>query len=172
MLMVSLLKIVRDRRVESLLFSTFKLDNYFGEFQRGSFGVMATRNIFMKNASRFMLGKEKLRKLKLKAIRRGVWFRVLSRVDRALVDLTMKVVDGVHSFRLAEALFSVVKKLEDALESRVSRALKEVGFPLARKLGLFAQKWGNKFARGWVCDKGFARFLAVMHINEPRVFTL
>ncbi len=132
--------------------------------------MIMLRNAFMKNASRFMFGKEKLRKLKLKAVRRGVWFRVLSRVDRALVDLTMKVVDGVRSFRLAEALFSVVEKLEVALEGRVSRALKEVGFPLARKLGLFAQKWGNEFARSWMSDVSFAKFLAVMHVNNPGEF--
>ncbi|MGC9346152.1 MAG: hypothetical protein ACP5ER_05130 [Candidatus Bathyarchaeales archaeon] len=132
--------------------------------------MMLPRNAFMKNASSFMLGKEKLRRLKLKAVRRGVWFRVLSRVDRALVDLTMKVVDGVRSFRLAKALFSVVEKLEDALESRVSHALKEVGFPLARRLGLFAQKWGNSFARSWMSDVSFAKFLAIMHINNPGEF--
>ncbi|MEA2089415.1 MAG: hypothetical protein U9O89_01465 [Thermoproteota archaeon] len=118
------------------------------------------------------LRKEKLRKLKLRAIRRRVWFRALSRVDRALVNLTIKVVDGVRSFTLAKALLSVVKKLEDVLESRVLRALKEVGFPLARKLSLFAQKWGNNSARNWGSDVSFAKFLAIMHINNPTVFKL
>ena len=118
----------------------------------------------------FTLGKQKLRKLKLQAVRRGVWFRGLSRVDRALVDLTIKVVDGVRSFTLAKALLSVIKKLEDAFESRVLRILKEVGFPLARKLSLFAQKWGNNLAQDWMRDVSFAKFLAIMHINNPGVF--
>ena len=118
----------------------------------------------------FTLGKQKLRKLKLQAVRRGVWFRGLSRVDRALVNLTIKVVDGVRSFTLAKALLSVIKKLEDAFESRVLRILKEVGFPLARKLSLFAQKWGNNLAQDWMRDVSFAKFLAIMHINNPGVF--
>lgn len=118
----------------------------------------------------FTLGKQKLRKLKLQAVRRGVWFRGLSRVDRALVNLTIKVVDGVRSFTLAKALLSVIKKLEDAFESRVLRILKEVGFPLARKLSLFAQKWGNNLAQDWMRDVSFAKFLAIMHINSPGVF--
>lgn len=118
----------------------------------------------------FTLGKQKLRKLKLQAVRRGVWFRGLSRVDRALVDLTIKVVDGVRSFTLAKALLSVIEKLEDAFESRVLRILKEVGFPLARKLSLFAQKWGNNLAQDWMRDVSFAKFLAIMHINSPGVF--
>ena len=118
----------------------------------------------------FTLGKQKLRKLKLQAVRRGVWFRGLSRVDRALVDLTIKVVDGVRSFTLAKALLSVIEKLEDAFESRVLRILKEVGFPLARKLSLFAQKWGNNLAQDWMRDVSFAKFLAIMYINSPGVF--
>jgi hypothetical protein len=131
---------------------------------------MITLRSLHEKASCFTLGKQELRKLKLKAVRCGVWFRRLSRVDRALVNLTIKVVDGVHSFTLAKALLSVIKKLEDAFESRVLRILKEVGFPLARRLSLFAQKWGNNLAQDWMCDVSFAKFLGIMHINSPGVF--
>jgi len=131
---------------------------------------MITLRSLHEKVSCFTLKKQKLRKLRLQAIRRGVWFRGLSRVDRALVNLTIEVVDGVRSFTLARALLSVVKKLEDAFESRVLRVLKEVGFPLARKLSLFAQKWGNHLAQNWMRDVSFAKFLAVMHINNPGVF--
>lgn len=131
---------------------------------------MITLRSLHEKASCFTLGKQELRKLKLQAVRRGVWFRGLSRVDRALVNLTIKVVDGVRSFTLAKALLSVIKKLEDAFESRVLRILKEVGFPLARKLSLFAQKWGNNLAQNWMRDVSFAKFLAIMHINSPGVF--
>jgi len=131
---------------------------------------MITLRSLHEKASCFTLTKQKLRKLKLQAVRRGVWFRGLSRVDRALVNLTIKVVDGVRSFTLAKALLSVIKKLEDAFESRVLRIVKEVGFPLARKLSLFAQKWGNNLAKNWMRDIFFAKFLAIMHINNPGVF--
>jgi hypothetical protein len=127
-------------------------------------------NISVKKASCFTLRKEKLLKLKLKAIRCGVWFRALSRIDRVLVDLTIKVADRVRSFTLAKILFSVVRKLEDAFEGRVFRVLRDVGLPLARKLSLFAQNWGNSFAKNWASDTSFARFLAIMHLNNPGVF--
>lgn len=130
---------------------------------------MITLRSLHEKVSCFTLTKQKLRKLKLQAVRRGVWFRGLSRVDRALVNLTIKVVDGVRSFTLAKALLSIIKKLEDAFESRVSHMLKEVGFPLARKLSLFAQKWGNNRAQNWMHDVSFAKFLAIMHINNPGV---
>jgi hypothetical protein len=111
--------------------------------------------------------KSELSGLRLKALRRGAWFRVLSRVDRAVVDLTLRVVDGVRSFKLAAAISAIVKKLEEAVEGRVSRLLKEVGFQVALKLSLLAQNWGNVRAREWASDASFAKFLAIMHINNP-----
>jgi len=114
-----------------------------------------------------MLRRANLLRLKSRALRRGVWFRVLSRIDRVLVDLTVNVVDGVHGFRLAKALWSVVKKLEAALENRVLRAVNEVGYDLAGKLSLLAQKWGNRSAKDWAHDRSFARFLAIVRINDP-----
>jgi len=126
----------------------------------------------MKKVFRFNLTKGRLLKLKWKAIRCNVWFRALSRIDRALIDSVIKVVNEVRSFTLAKILLSVVEKLEDALENRFLNALKEIGFPLARKLSLSAQKWGNKSARNWAFDLSFARFLAIMYINNPGVLSL
>jgi len=130
------------------------------------------RNAYVKKTFSVMLKKEKLLKLKSKALRYGIWFKALSRIDRALVDLTIKVADRVRSFALAKTLFSVVKKLEDAFENRILHALSEVGFPLARKLSLLAQKWSNDFAQNWMYDVSFAKFLAVMYINNPMAFQL
>ena len=113
------------------------------------------------------LGRRDLVRLKMKAVRTGIWTRALNRMDRALVDLTVNVVDVVHGFRLAEALWSVVKKLEAALENRVLRAVEEVGYDLAGKLSLLAQKWGNRSAKDWAEDRSFARFLAIVRINDP-----
>jgi len=55
--------------------------------------------------------------------------------------------------------------LEGLLESKIARAMREIGFPLACKLSLFAQKWGNIDARDWAKDMGFVRYLAVMKLN-------
>ncbi len=122
----------------------------------------------MERVTFFELGRKNLLDLKLKALRCGTWFRVLSRIDRALVDLTLKVADRIRSFTLARNILSIVKKLEEAVKSRVLYATKHVGFPLARKLSLVAQRWGNPFAKSWMSDLSFARFLAVMHINDSR----
>jgi len=116
------------------------------------------------------LDKAQLVKIKLKAMRAGVWFRTLPRIDRALIDLTIKVTSNVRSVILAKSILSITRKLEGLLESKFVRAIREIGFPLAYKLSLFAQKWGNNAAKSWVSDVRFARFLAAMNLNEPKLF--
>ena len=113
-----------------------------------------------------VLSRSALVKLKLKALRSGAWFRILKSAERALVDVTIRVVERVRSSVLANALLSVVGKLLDASRSRVEVAVKEFGLPYARKLSLLAQEWGNESAGRWMFDLSFARFLAIMHINN------
>jgi hypothetical protein len=124
----------------------------------------------LQDASSRFLEKAQLTKLKLKAMRAGVWFRALPRIDRVLFDLTIRVAGNVRSFTLAKNLFSVIRKLESVMESRFLHAVKEVGFPIAHKLGLIAQKWGNDAAKNWDSNKDFAQYLAAMSFNEPRLF--
>jgi hypothetical protein len=117
------------------------------------------------------LEKAQLLKLKLKAMRSGVWFRALRRIDRVLVDLTIKVTGAVRSSTLAKNILAVVRKLEGSMESRFLRSIREVGVPAARRMGVVAQEWGNLDARKWESDLSFARYLAAMAFNEPRFFS-
>ena len=116
------------------------------------------------------LEKNELVKIRTMAMRRGVWFRVLSRGERAQVELTMRIVKRIRSFFLAKVLTRIVEKLLDAMESQVVRLTREVGSALAQKLCDIAQNWGNSSALEWIADPGFRRYLAVMYINTPSVF--
>ena len=113
------------------------------------------------------LNKAQLVKLKLKAMRAGVWYRNLPRIDRVLVDLTIRVADTIRSPYLARSILSIAGKLEGLLESKLQRAVREIGVPIARKLSLFAQKWGYAAAENWSSDGGFARYWAAIKLNEP-----
>jgi hypothetical protein len=117
------------------------------------------------------LEKAQLLKLKRKAVRAGVWFRALPRIDRALVDLTIKVACTVRSFCLAKRILAVVHKLGCLLENKLLRAVRETGLPMACRFSFFAQKWGNAAAKDWGSDFGFAKYLAAMSLNEPRLFS-
>jgi hypothetical protein len=114
--------------------------------------------------------KDELAKIRSKAMRRGVWFRVLTRGERAQVELTMRIVKRIRSFFLAKVLTRIVEKLLDAMESKVARLTREVGSALAQKMSGIAQNWGNRSALEWSDDPGFKRYLAVMYINTPSVF--
>jgi hypothetical protein len=117
------------------------------------------------------LERRQLLRLKKRAMRAGVWFRALRRIDRVLVDLTIRVADGVRSLTLAKNILTVVRKLGDVMENRLLRAVREAGLPVARRLASFAQKWGNRAAEHWGSDVGFARYWAALSLNEPKLFS-
>jgi hypothetical protein len=118
------------------------------------------------NSTSDFLSRAQLVKLRLKAMRAGVWYRALPRIDRVLVDLTIRVADIIRSPHLARSILSIAGKLEGLLESKLQRAVREFGLPIARKLSLFAQKWGNAAAEKWASDDGFARYWAAIKLNE------
>ena len=128
------------------------------------------RKNLLHNAGSGFLQRSQLLKLKLKAMRSGVWFKRLPRIDRVLVDLTIKVASAVHSFTLATNILTVIRKLESIMESKFSRAVIEIGFPIARKICLIGQKLGNANAKEWEFDVRFAQFCAAMSFNEPKLF--
>ncbi|MGD0644414.1 MAG: hypothetical protein ABSA75_05865 [Candidatus Bathyarchaeia archaeon] len=100
------------------------------------------------------------------ALRRGVWFRTLSRVERGILDLTVQCVDCIKSGKLAKLLTAIVDKLQSAMESIVDRLVRTIGVPLAEKISCLAAGWGNVFAKSWASDLSFAVFLAVMQRNS------
>lgn len=120
----------------------------------------------VKNMCCFTLERKELIKLKLKALRSGVWFKALKRIDRALIDLTLKVSNEVHSHTLAKALLSVATRVQNALRNRISHVVDKIGFRFARQLSLIAEKMGNTAAKTWRTDPSFAKFLAIMYINN------
>ena len=104
------------------------------------------------------------------ALRRSIWFRVLSRVERGILDLTVRCVVCIRSAKLASLVSAILYKLKLAAESMVDRLVRTVGFSLARKVSCLAQSWGNLSASSWADDAGFARYLAVAQLNNDEGF--
>ncbi len=118
------------------------------------------------NSTSILLNTTQLTKLKQKAIRTGVWFKALHRIDRVLVDLTIKVADNIRSAHLAKSIFAVVNKLEEFMESQFRRLARTVGWSLAEKTSQIAQSWGNVHAKRWSTDWSFALYLVVLQANK------
>lgn len=117
-----------------------------------------------------MLTRGYLTKLKLKALRRRVWFRAINNVERCLLNLVIRVVDRVRSSLLKRITLSIARKLLGAMESKVTRAMREFGLPFVQRLSQIAQEWGNSSAESWAGDQGFIQYWTVMYLNTPPIF--
>ncbi len=120
----------------------------------------------LSNSNMLQFDKRQLLNLKTRAMRSGAWFRSLKRIDRVLIDLTIKVVENIRSSRLAKSIQALAIKLEYVMKSGFSQRVQEIGFSLAEKISSVGQIIGNSSAAGWAFDSSFAVFLAVMHINN------
>ena len=107
------------------------------------------------------LTREALTKLRLKALRRGTWFRDLKQSERKLLNLTIRVVEKVRSFFLAKIVSQLVSKLCVAMESRIFRLMRTEGRNMAEKLSMLAQAWGYRSADSWAKDCGFMQYLVI-----------
>jgi len=113
-----------------------------------------------------MLVREELILIKLKSLRKRVWFKALDKFERALINLTIRVVDVVRSEKLAKVLSNAVEKLKEATKSLLEKA-RELGRSLAEKSSKIAQAWGNLGARSWTGDEFYAIYLGLSALNKP-----
>ncbi len=104
---------------------------------------------------------QELAKTKKLALRHGHWFRTLSRVERGIIDLTIRYVDNIKSTKLAQVVTAIIVKLQISMESKAEHLVRTVGLALAQKISEIAVRWGNCLASSWAKDREFARFLVL-----------
>jgi len=121
------------------------------------------------NAKTFQVGPSEIVYAKKFALRRGIWYRTLSRVERGVLDLTARYVACIKSTKLANVVTAILEKLKLASESMVDRLVRTVGFSLAQKISTVAVGLGNRSATRWAVDAEFARYLAVTQMNNGRI---
>ena len=109
-----------------------------------------------------------LARIRLEALRRHVWFKALSSLERGLVDFVIRVVDRPRSLKLIEALARIIVKVKKVMISPLRRLMEQVGKPLARRISMIALRWGNRSAAEWARDEGFIRYLTIMNLPELR----
>lgn len=101
-----------------------------------------------------------LAEVKEAAKRKRVWFR-LPKIERGILDLTIKYVKEPRSPRLIDLLKKIVEKIKASLVSPLQRLVEKVGKPFAEKISSIAKGWGNREAESWANDKGFMMYLTV-----------
>jgi hypothetical protein len=115
-----------------------------------------------------VLSRRDLLHVRTEALRLNVWFKALSRTERAVINLTVKCVGRIRSQTLEEIVLGIIRKIPKALECSFLMKAEEVGGEIAGEVCKIAQKWGNKEASDWKHDKAFARFLGVCTINTSQ----
>ena len=113
---------------------------------------------------------EYLFSMKKKALRKGVWYRTLDRVERGIVSLTARLIDRVESEMLGVELVKILVKLMKALKSGFVRHTEVFGFGRVFELSRLAFEWGNSVAKGWVHDMGFVGYVSMMDLNQQTGF--
>lgn len=110
-----------------------------------------------------MFTKSFLNKVKIKAIRNKVWFKVLDNIERNILNLATRLLERVRSEVLGITLVKIVKKIVDTLKSRYASLVEEYGLLEAKKMSARAVEWGYEAARKWARDLGFARYLTLIN---------
>src|SRR3989442_8484935 len=114
----------------------------------GSTESRAFSGRFSKELVKEPITREVLVGLKTRGLRRRVWYWALDRMERGLVDLTIRWVDKVRSRRMTETLMRILEKLAQALQTGMGRILGR-GRELALRASSLAVGWGNSQAYAW-----------------------
>jgi len=85
---------------------------------------------------------------------------VLSRMERGLLDLTMRWVGEVKSKTMTRVVIQILSKLVRAL-NRSMAGIFEKGETLATNLSKLAVSWGDELAHSWQSDLGFQKALGM-----------
>ena len=113
-----------------------------------------------------MLTRQGLVKIKVRALRRKVWFRALSRVERGVIDLTIRCVERIRSHALTKAVLAIIDKLLRILGEEFLTKAERIGREIVEKHSYVALNWGNRDALTWKGDLDFVRFLGIIAVND------
>ena len=107
-----------------------------------------------------------LARVRRRAVRQRCWYRVLSGLERGIVNLAIRCVEEVKSIRLQAVLTKILVKLIRAFGPGYMDRVERVGRPLATCVSWLAQSWGNTQAAEWRRDAAFIRYLGFNALNH------
>ena len=116
-----------------------------------------------------MFTRRELTLIKYKSLRTGLWFKALNKVERAIINLTIKYVRVIKSPKLMEETTKIVGKLMDVIVD-LPNLMRKVGRFWAYRISKLVCSWGNLEASRWGDDPNFAGYLVMTKMNIQKVF--
>jgi hypothetical protein len=113
-----------------------------------------------------MLSRSFLKSIKLKALRKGLWFKVLNKGERGLMDLTSQLVNIVRSNTLEKKLVKIIVKIRNDGKRSFESFMEDYGFRKAKQVSLMTVNLGYLKAEEWSIDLDFARYLTMIAYNQ------
>ena len=117
------------------------------------------------------LNKSFLLKIKRKAIRLKIWYR-LNNIERAIIDLTIKCVNKIKSIKLKNIILNILNKIKEAIENNFLNKIYEIGLKEIVKIIKIAYSWGNRNSLNWIKDKSFIFYLGIKKMNIPNIWKI
>jgi hypothetical protein len=105
-----------------------------------------------------------LKKIRHRALRKGVLNRALDRVEQGILSLAGRVVDVIRSKMLGVQIVKILAKLQEAMKSSFKRHVESYGLEKAHKLIGYAEKFGN--CVDWLSME-YANYLALIDFYSP-----
>jgi len=119
-----------------------------------------------------MLSRYFLEDIRRKALRGGIWFTAIDRIERGMLDLTIRTVEVVRSRTLGVVIVKILVKLKKALKSWFVKRMERLGLNKVIKITSQAVEWGYDAAKNWILDLGFAQYLTMIEVNRPTGFDM
>lgn len=103
--------------------------------------------------------------MRQQAIRKGIWFRALTSMQRGIVNLTIRCIKEIKSSLLGRTLQNIFAVLSQAIEQGYLYRFFAAGKDLAEHLSNAAYSWGNRDALKWRFDKAYIICLGMSKLS-------
>ncbi|MEM2759465.1 MAG: hypothetical protein QXU32_02655 [Nitrososphaerales archaeon] len=105
--------------------------------------------------------------LRMKALRKKVWFCSLTEQERILTGLLIKHIKIVKNAALATTIARIMAKLIHAIIYSFLNKIEDLGRTVARAMAAGAFACGNKDALNWMQNASYIRYLGFMEYYNP-----
>jgi hypothetical protein len=105
-----------------------------------------------------------LKKIRRRALRKGVLYNSLDRVEQGILSLASRILDKVRSKMLGVEIVNILAKLREAMKSDFRKHVESYGIEKAKKMIEAAYIFNSRVE--WFSLE-YARYLAFIDYNNP-----